>query len=545
MLTIFGLLIILVLIFFLLTDRMSPMVSLIIIPFVGIILFWIASGFTGGWIVEKNYATRLDEKYIATFLRSVSEDNNITFSKDQVLQFKANAFKSIKLKPNAKLDKIKVSQSQLSLFYKSGLDSISDGVSLKYDFSLKNIIASYGFMDSVKDHAKELTGYYENGIKKVMQVAIMFIFAILFFGVLNDVGLFKPAIDFVVRLTRGNVISVCVGTAIIAMIAHLDGSGATTFLIVIPPLIPVYKRLNMNPYLLFLIVAASAGLVNMLPWGGPLGRIASVLGVDTVGLYHPLIKVQLVGAVCIIIMAAILGIRESKRIKNVTIAQSNLKLYSSEIAQEDSNDEHLTRPKLMGVNIIISIIALIVLISGYTQPGLVFIIALCIVLLVNYRTPRERMQRIAAHAPGAISMGTILLAAGVYIGILDSSGMLKSIAKDLSLILPNSLLPHLHIIVGIFGVPSELLLDTNGYYYSLYPVVAEIVKMYGVSGEVAGYAIMIGSIVGTFISPFSPALWLGLGLAKLSMGKHIAYSFFWLWGLSLIIMLFSYFMGVL
>lgn len=541
MLTIFGLLIILVLIFFLLTDRMSPMVSLIIIPCVGITLYWLVSGFMGTTVVERNFISFTSDKHIEQFLHSISKENNIEINKDQLPLFKEKAFSSIKIAKNAKLDKVKINQEKIITFYESGTKSL--GESLKYDEAIKNIINSYGLLDSLKDHAKEISGYYDNGIKKVMQIAIMFIFAILFFGVLNDVGLFKPAIDFIVKLTRGNVISVCIGTAIIAMIAHLDGSGATTFLIVIPPLIPVYKRLNMNPYLLFLIVAASAGLVNMLPWGGPLGRIASVLGVDTVSIYHPLIKVQLVGIVCIIAMTIILGLRENKRLKNPAIVEANKKLYSSEIVEDKETGINSTN-KFMVINIIIALATLVVLISGYAPSGFVFMVALCVVLLVNYKTTKERMQRIAAHASGAISMGTILLAAGIYIGILDSSGMLKSIAKDLSSVLPEALLPHLHIVMGIFGVPFELLLDTNGHYYSLYPVVAEIVKMHGVSGEIAGYTIMIGSIVGTFVSPFSPALWLGLGLAKLSMGKHIAYSFFWLWGLSLVIMFFAYLMGV-
>ncbi|BDQ26495.1 hypothetical protein ASB1_01710 [Helicobacter heilmannii] len=177
-------------------------------------------------------------------------------------------------------------------------------------------------------------------------------------------------------------------------------------------------------------------------------------------------------------------------------------------------------------------------------PEFCFLLALCAVLLINYANPKERMAKVKEYAPEAISMAVILLAAGVYIGILSGSGMLVDLAQHLSLLLPDFATKHLHIITGVFGVPFELLLDTNGYYFTLFPIVAHITAPYGVSGEATGYAMLIGSIVGTFVSPFAPALWLGLGLAKLSMGRHIAYSFFWLWGLSLVVLALAKLLGL-
>jgi CitMHS family citrate-Mg2+:H+ or citrate-Ca2+:H+ symporter len=56
---------------------------------------------------------------------------------------------------------------------------------------------------------------------------------------------------------------------------------------------------------------------------------------------------------------------------------------------------------------------------------------------------------------------------------------------------------------------------------------------------------VIGNIIGTFISPFSPALWLALGLAGLEMGRHIRYSFFWVWGFSIILIVAAMLIGVI
>ncbi|PKT88597.1 citrate transporter, partial [Neisseria meningitidis] len=131
-----------------------------------------------------------------------------------------------------------------------------------------------------------------------------------------------------------------------------------------------------------------------------------------------------------------------------------------------------------------------------------------------------------------VMMASIILAAGTFLGILKGAGMLDAISKDIVHILPDALLPYLHIAIGVLGIPLELVLSTDAYYFGLFPIVGQISSQAGVAPEAAGYAMLIGSIVGAFVTPLSPALWMGLGLAKLSMGKHIRYSFFWSWGLS-------------
>ncbi|MDU7693005.1 MAG: citrate:proton symporter [Helicobacter sp.] len=386
--------------------------------------------------------------------------------------------------------------------------------------------------------AAELQNFYLAGTKKVMQIAIMFIFAILFFGIMNDVGLFTPILNRVIKLTRGNVVLVALGTVIISTIAHLDGAGATTFLLVVPPLLPLYKRLKMNPYLLFLLLATSAGIVNMLPWGGPTGRIASVLSADVVEIYKPLIIVQIMGIGLTLILALFLGFYERARIKAGRGVINDI---------EDNFNEVSASPRsalIFYINLALFIVTLVVLVSGILSAGYTFMIATTLALLINYPNPKDQVQKIKDHASGAIMMAGIILAAGTFLGVLKESGMLSAIASDLVKILPNALLSQLHIIIGFLGVPLELVFSTDAYYFGLFPVVEQITHAAGVDPIKAGYAMMIGSIVGTFVSPFSPALWMGLGLAKLSMGKHIKYSFFWMWALASSLLVLSIIVGV-
>lgn len=416
----------------------------------------------------------------------------------------------------------------------------------------------------------DITGFYRHGIGSVVQVVTMFIFAILFFGVMNDVGLFDPLIRAMVRVTRGNVIAVAVGTVLISAVAQLDGAGASTFLLVVPPLLPLYQRLKMSPYLLFLLLAASAGVVNMLPWGGPVGRVATVLEMDAVVLWRELIVVQGIGMAMLLVLAVLLGLREQRRIRTQALsaeqaapapaapnvveelaaalqphAATELAIQAAAAKAADDARAQLLRPGLRWVNALVFLLTLTVLVMGLFPPGYVFMIALCVALVINYPQPRVQIERINAHAGGAIMMASIILAAGTFLGILKESGMLNSIALALVDVLPSVLLPYMHLVIGVIGIPLELVLSTDAYYFALFPVVEQITSQAGVPSTSAAYAMIIGSIVGTFVSPFSPALWMGLGLAKLSMGQHIRYSFIWIWALSLSLLAATWFLGII
>src|SRR4051794_9191113 len=83
------------------------------------------------------------------------------------------------------------------------------------------------------------------GIQQTAPVAAMFVFAILFFGVMTDAGLLDPIVDGVLRVVGVHPVRIVVGTALLALVAHLDGSGAVTFLVTVPAVLPLYDRLGL------------------------------------------------------------------------------------------------------------------------------------------------------------------------------------------------------------------------------------------------------------------------------------------------------------
>lgn len=395
----------------------------------------------------------------------------------------------------------------------------------------------------------EIGDFFNSGIESVISVVIMFIFAILFFGIMQDVGLFDPLINKMIAVSKGNVIAVAVGTVLIAAVAQLDGSGASTFLITIPALLPLYKRLKMNPYLLLLLIGMSASIMNMMPWAGPLGRTAAVLGMDVTELWRPLIKVQVIGLVLLVGLAVLLAIREKRLIAKR--GDFNKELYQEvDPLVEGAEDERsikaaaLRRPKLLWANALLALSVIGVLVWGVIPAGLAFMIGVSIALPLNYADMKDQMERIKDHAPNALLMAAIILAAGSFLGILEGTLMLDSVANDLVTILPAFVIPYLHLIIGFFGVPFDLLLSTDAYYFALLPIVEQVVTGFGVSSLSAAYAMVIGNVIGTFVSPFSPALWLALGLAGLEMGRHIRYSLLIMWGFSIVLLVISMLIGV-
>src|SRR5690625_7286715 len=98
--------------------------------------------------------------------------------------------------------------------------------------------------------------------------------------------------------------------------------------------------------------------------------------------------------------------------------------------------------------------------------------------------------------------------------------MLEGIALRLVSILPACVGPFLHVIVGLLGVPLDLLTSTDAYYFSVLPIVQETVAAYDVTGLGAAAALIIGNVIGTFVSPFSPALWLALRSDERRVGKE-------------------------
>ncbi|WP_460681692.1 CitMHS family transporter [Nesterenkonia populi] len=403
----------------------------------------------------------------------------------------------------------------------------------------------------------DLVDFVDSGVAQVMNVAVMFIFAILFFGMLFDAGLFDPVVRGLILATRGKVVLVAVGTAAIGVVAHIDGAGATTFLLTIPALIPLYQALHMSKYLLLCLLAIGASIVNMIPWGGPLGRAAAVTDIDPAELYRPLIPVQIIAVVLVLALAALLGLREKRRIER-RVAAGDIELPEN-LDVRGIADDFTTRQKderkdivakmrqgrwVYWANVVLALAVVGSMLADILPPHIAFMLGVAIALPLNFQGSDLQMGRIRAHAPNALMMGAVILAASVFLGVLNESQMLESVALSTLAVLPEGLGPNMHLAMGVLGVPMDLLTSTDAYYFSVLPLVDQTVGQFGVGSMEVAHAMLVGNVIGTFVSPFSPALWLALGLAGANLGQHLKYSFFIVWGFSLVIMAVAFAFGL-
>src|SRR3546814_3630514 len=81
------------------------------------------------------------------------------------------------------------------------------------------------------------------GITKLAPTGVMLMFAILYFALMIDSGLFHPAVRKILKLVMGDPLIVSVGTAVLALVVSLDGDGATTYMICVAAMLPLYSRI--------------------------------------------------------------------------------------------------------------------------------------------------------------------------------------------------------------------------------------------------------------------------------------------------------------
>lgn len=153
-----------------------------------------------------------------------------------------------------------------------------------------------------------------DGIRTLAPTGVMLMFAILYFAIMIDSGLFDPAVRKILRLVKGDPLKVSLGTAALAMIVSLDGDGSTTYMICVAAVLPLYSRLGMSPLVMACLIMLSSGVLNMTPWGGPTARAASALHVDPADIFVPMIPAMIAGLLAIFAIAWIYGKRERARL---------------------------------------------------------------------------------------------------------------------------------------------------------------------------------------------------------------------------------------
>jgi len=414
----------------------------------------------------------------------------------------------------------------------------------------------------------DLAAMIKAGFNSTGPTAALFVFSVLYFGIMTDAGMFDVIIGKLMKLVGDNVIGVTVMTTVIALIGHLDGGGASTFCIVVPAMLPVYQRMHMRKTTLLRVSVLAMGVLNLMPWAGPTMRAASVLGVEAGSFWRTLLPVQLFGIVLALAHAVLAGVQEKARGAglNGKLAQQEGAVTITETAQTAENSD-LARPKLFLFNVVLTLAVIAMLIWDVFPSYFPFMLGVACALFVNYGfTAKMHKKIINLHAGPALMMCSTLMGAAVLMGILTSSmgadgkvisakvmelpadalpSVVRCLAGLVSSILPAALGQHLPLVIGVLSVPLALAFDTDSYFYGMLPVVISIGQAFGVEALPIAIAMVVCRNCATFISPMVPATLLGTGLAEVDIKDHIKASFLYVWAFSILCMVFAAIIGIM
>ena len=285
-------------------------------------------------------------------------------------------------------------------------------------------------------------------------------------------------------------------------------------------------------------------------------RAASVLGMEASKLWGTLLPSQIFGIILALAHAVLAGFQEQARGAGLhgKLAEEEGAVDVEDAAAAAQKNE-LARPKLFIFNIILTLAVIAALIWDVFPSYVPFMVGVAVAILVNY--PGQAMQKkiINSHAGPALMMCSTLMGAAVLMGILvktvttgdgaEIPSVVSCMSGIIASILPAALGAHLPLVIGILSVPLALAFDTDSYFYGMLPVMIGIGAEFGIDPLPIAVAMVVCRNCATFISPMVPATLLGTGLADVDIKDHIKASFLYVWGFSIICMIFAIILGIM
>ncbi|MBH8570636.1 CitMHS family transporter [Microvirga sp. STS02] len=398
-----------------------------------------------------------------------------------------------------------------------------------------------------------------DGIKNIAPTGIMLVFAIMYFGLMTDAGLFDPVINRIQRVAHGDPLKIIVGTALLALLVSLDGDGATTYIIVVTAMLPLYRRLGINPLILTCMNMLVGGVMNILPWGGPTARAMSVLHLDSTQLFNPLIPAMGAGLVWVFFVAWRFGKRERKRLglEHLNQADSKKKAVVFGLAagllqplpegpnlELSPEEKGLRRPKLLWLNALLTIGLMVALVRELLPLPVLFMLAFALAAVLNYPNLAQQRQRFAAHAGNALSVAAMVFAAGIFTGILNGTHMVDAMAQTFVQLVPPSLGPHFPVLTGLVSAPLTFFMSNDAFYFGILPFFTKAAAQFGISAATMGKASLLGQPV-HLLSPLVPSTYLLVGLAGVDIGAHQRFTLKWAGGTVLVMLVVSLLLGII
>lgn len=385
---------------------------------------------------------------------------------------------------------------------------------------------------------KDIQGFMNDGFKSVLNTIILFSFAVMFFSLLSDVGMFDVIVNRVMKYLGNNVLAVLYVACFVTMISHLDGSGATTALVTIPTMLPIFKKMKIRPACIVFVMSIMSGAMNITPWCASMLRVTSVTGLDAQVLWRYLAPVQAFAIVCgLLFMIPIAAIEKKNGAGMTDVEFAALKASLDQPAKVS-----VSKPVLV-FDLALTAIMVVGLLLGWFGTAIGFIVAFGLALVVNFKTTKEQGGKIKQYGGPAINMVMTIIAIGVLVGVMNGTGMIEGMTNAILAVLPESLGKHLCFVVSLFVVPINTIIGSDNVYFALTPIMQSLVSTYGVTDLALATSIVVPCALAANVTLIGASPYLALGLADVTMGEHLKYSFKWIWLLAVACTVFGMVIG--
>lgn len=371
-------------------------------------------------------------------------------------------------------------------------------------------------------------------MKSMTSTAALLMFAIMYFGLMIDVGLFDRLVRLIQRISGNDPVKIVLGTAALAAAVSLDGDGSTTFILTTAALLPIYRKLHMSPVVLTVVAGMANATMNIIPWGGPTARAATALHLNVTDVFVPLVPAMAVTMVCVFVFAWHLGLLERRRLKAAfPDAWKGLNLVESRLPAAQTADDReagmadgaldpnrsTLRPKLFWFNLLLTVAIMVMLVLDVMPLPVVFMIGVALAIIVNFPHPKDQLDRVTEHGRSIVAVVGMVMAAAVLTGVLSGTGMVDAMAHWLVDVIPDQWGSHLPLITGLLSIPLTFLMSNDAFYFGILPILAQTASQFGVDPASMARASLTGQPF-HLQSPLVPAILLLVSLAGVELGDH-------------------------
>lgn len=350
------------------------------------------------------------------------------------------------------------------------------------------------------------------GVVDVAPTALMLIFALLYFAVMIEAGLFEPLVRKILQVTGDDPVRVVVGSAVLAMLVSLDGDGATSAIVTISAMYPVYRRLGLNPLILAVLLGLSNTLMNWLPWGGPAARAALALRIDIMDIVGPLLPALGLSLMAVLGLAFFLGRMERRRLARHGGPAPGEVEAAAAVTVEPKETRNLWLNLLLTLGLIGGML------SGIAPLPAVVMGGFAIAVTLNFPKLSEQKAALAAHGETILMMVSLIFGAGAFTGILSGTGMIDAMAQSLVSTIPEPLGPYMGPVTALLSMPLLMFMSNDAFYFGIVPVLGATGAAYGVPPEVIGRAALMGMPLHA-LSPFIAPIYLVASLIRADVGQ--------------------------